>query len=194
MQCIQCRLQRSYILVNDIVFWKRFKLKTHLHCGLYCPQSSNLHLQSISKFFFNYLFIYFWLCWVSIDVWAFALAVVSRGYPSVVMCRLPYGGASLAMEHRLQGTWASAVAAHGLAICSSWALEHSLSSRDTWAQLFHNIGGLPRPGIKPMSAARAGRFFTTEPREKPISAHLYGSTSKSHSYLGNFSLFPWQSL
>ena len=124
----------------------------------------------------------------------FCSAAVSRGYPSVVACRLPYCGASLAMGHRLQGTWASVVAAHGLTICSSWALEHSLSSRDTWAQLFHNIGGLPRPGIKPMSAAWAGRFFTTEPQEKPLSAHLDGSTSKSPSYLVNFSLFPWQSL
>ena len=45
-----------------------------------------LSLQIISNLsasmfvFFNYLFIYFRLCWVSIDVWAFALVVVSRGY------------------------------------------------------------------------------------------------------------------
>ena len=45
-----------------------------------------LNLQIISNLsaslfvFFNYLFIYFRLCWVSIDVRAFALVVVSRGY------------------------------------------------------------------------------------------------------------------
>ena len=29
-------------------------------------------------------------------------------------------------------------------------------------------GDLPNPGIKPMSPALAGRFFTTEPPGKPI--------------------------
>ena len=34
---------------------------------------------------------------------------------------------------------------------------------------------LPGPGIKPVSAALAGRFFTTEPPGKPPSYGLHGS-------------------
>ena len=34
---------------------------------------------------------------------------------------------------------------------------------------FHSPRDLPNPGIKPMSPALAGRFFTTEPPVKPIS-------------------------
>ena len=36
--------------------------------------------------------------------------------------------ASLVVEHRLQGTWASVVTACGVSSCSSQALEHRLHS------------------------------------------------------------------
>jgi len=40
--------------------------------------------------------------------------------------------------------------------------------QEYWSGLpFPSSGDLPRPGIKPVSPALAGRFFTTEPPEKP---------------------------
>ena len=42
------------------------------------------------------------------------------------------------------------------------------SSKEYWSGLlFLTPGDLPDPGIKPMSSALAGRFFTTEPPGKP---------------------------
>ena len=35
-------------------------------------------------------------------------------------------------------------------------------------------GNLPDPGIEPVSAALAGRFFTTEPLRKPPRKNRYG--------------------
>ena len=34
------------------------------------------------------------------------------------------------------------------------------------------LGDLPNPGIKAMSSALAGRFFTTEPRQKPLDSEF----------------------
>ena len=40
--------------------------------------------------------------------------------------------------------------------------------QDYWNKLsFPSPANLPHPGIKPMSPALAGGFFTTEPLEKP---------------------------
>ena len=66
-----------------------------------------------------------------------------------------------------QGVWASVVAAPGLSSCSSWALEHRLTSCGTWVQLLCRMWQLPRSGIEPASLALASRFFTTEPPGKP---------------------------
>ena len=63
---------------------------------------------------------------------------------------------------------ASVAVACGLSSCGSWALEHRLSSGGPWAQLLHGTWDLPGPGIRPVSLALAGRFFTTEPPEKPL--------------------------
>ena len=43
--------------------------------------------------------------------------------------------------------------------CAFWALK--LSSCGVWAQLLHSMWALHRSGIKPMSTALAGGFFTT---------------------------------
>ena len=68
-----------------------------------------------------YLLIYlFLLCWVF---------VATQALSSCSEWGL-FFGASLAVEHRLQGTPASTVAAHGLSSCGSQALEHRLSSCD----------------------------------------------------------------
>ena len=43
--------------------------------------------------------------------------------------------------------------------------------QESWSGLpFPPPGDLPDPGIKPMSPALAGRFFTTEPPGKPLTS------------------------
>ena len=78
---------------------------------------------------------------------------MSGGYSLVVVFRLLIAMVSLVAEHRL-GTWASVV------------VEHRLSTRGTQAWLLCSLWNLPRPGIKPMSPALAGRFLSTVPPEK----------------------------
>ena len=67
----------------------------------------------------------------------------------------------LSLQNQALGTQAPVVGAHGVSSCGSWALEHRLMD------LLHGIWNLPGSGIKPMSLALAGRFFTTEPPVKP---------------------------
>ena len=55
----------------------------------------------------------------------------------------------------------------GFSCCSSWALEFGLNSCGAWAWLLLGMWYLPRPGIKSVSPALAGGFFTTEPPGKP---------------------------
>ena len=55
---------------------------------------------------------------------------------------------------------ASLVAEHRLQTCR-------LSSCGSWAQLLRGMWDLPRPGLKPVSPALAGRFSTTAPPGKP---------------------------
>ena len=48
------------------------------------------------------------------------------------------------------------------------SLSTEFSRQEYWSGLpFPSLGDLPDPGIKPMSPALAGRFFTIEPQEKP---------------------------
>ena len=60
----------------------------------------------------------------------FSLGVASRGYFLVAVCRLLTTVASLVEEHRLWGTRASVVEAHGFSGCGSQGLEHRLNSCD----------------------------------------------------------------
>ena len=77
-------------------------------------------------------------------------------YSLVAVRGLLVAGASLVVEHGLQGTQASGAAAHGLRSCGMQAY-----------QLLRGMWDLPRPGIEPMSPALAGGFFTTESPVKP---------------------------
>ena len=56
----------------------------------------------------------------------------------------------------------------GFGSWDSWALKHKLSCCGAQAQLLPGIGDLPGPGIKLLSIALAGGFFTTEPPGKSI--------------------------
>ena len=74
---------------------------------------------------------------------------------------LPYRGA------RALGAQASAVAVHGLSSCGLRAPEHRLSSCSTRAQLLRSMWDPSRPGLEPMSPARAGGLSTAAPPGKP---------------------------
>ena len=78
----------------------------------------------------------------------------------------PCGGFSCCGAQAL-GTWASVVAAHGLRSCGLRALECRLSSCGARASLLHGMWDLPRPRLKPVSPALAGRFLTMAPPGKP---------------------------
>ena len=93
---------------------------------------------------------YFWLCWVFVAVQNFfSLVPASRGY-------------SLVLVHRFLLLWSTGSRTCGLGGCCSWALEHSLSSSGTRAELLRGMWGLPRPEVEPMSSALADGFFTTK--------------------------------
>ena len=91
------------------------------------------------------------MCWVFSVARAFSLVTASWGYSLVVACGLLTVMASL-------------VAAH--IVVTSWVVEHRFSNGGTRAQLLHYMWDLPQPGIKPVSSALAGGFFTSEPPKK----------------------------
>ena len=56
-------------------------------------------------------------------------------------------------------------------------LSRGFSRQEYWSGLpFSPPGNLPNPGIKPMSPALAGGFFTTEPPGKPVSTYIHTDT------------------
>ena len=77
---------------------------------------------------------------------------------SVTVCGPLTITASLVAEHRLQTRW--------------------LSNCGSRAQLLRGMWDLPRPGLKPVSPALAGRFLTTAPPGKPH--FLYSTLSNCY--------------
>ena len=75
-----------------------------------------------SHSFKKYIFC-FWLCWVFVVTRGLSLAALSRGYSLVELFRLLTAVAFPVVEHRLWGTRASVVAAHGFISCVSRTLE-----------------------------------------------------------------------
>ena len=114
------------------------------------------HLYHFLILIFIILFIYFWLLWVFVGLLGLSLVVATRGYALVAMRLLLLGVASLIAEPWVQGMRATVVAARRL---GSWG------SR---AKLLQGMWHLPGPGIKPVSPALTGGFFTTEPPGKPF--------------------------
>ena len=102
---------------------------------------------------FIYLFIYLWLRWVFIAVCSFL--------------QLQHASFSLWWLLLL---WSMGSRHTGFSSCGSWAVERKFSSCGTWAHLLCSMWDLPRPGLKPVSAALAGRFLTTAPPGKPKSS------------------------
>ena len=65
-----------------------------------------------------------------------------------------------------------------LTIVASLVAEHRLQTRrlsncGSRAQSLRGMWDLPRPGLEPVSPALAGRFSTTAPPGKPLSASFY---------------------
>ena len=114
------------------------------------------------KILYNFIYLLTVVC-LCCCTWAFSSW---GGYPSLWCMDF-----SLQWLLLLQNTGSralgSAVAAQGLSSCSTWALEHRLNSCGAWAWLLGSTWDILRPGIKPMPSALAGRFFTTEPPQKP---------------------------
>ena len=113
-----------------------------------------------------YLFTYFCLCCVFIAVWAFPLLGEWRRLSGCSTRASHCNGFSCCRAQTLGSAGFSSVA-RGLSSCGSRALEHSLNSCGMWASLLPGMWDLLGSGIKPVSAALAGGFFTTEPVGKP---------------------------
>ena len=91
------------------------------------------------------------------------------------------GGFSCCRAQAL-GTWASVVVACRLSSCGLRALECRLSSCGARAELLHGRWDLPRPGIKAVSPALAGRFSTTVPPGKLPQVIHFCENIKSHNF------------
>ena len=120
-------------------------------------------------FFFND-FIYFWLCWGLHCCTGFFLVAVIGGYSLLRCTGFPLRWLLLwSADPRRSGF--SSLWHVGSVLCSL-ALEHRLNSCGKYAWLFWGTWDLPGSGIKPVSHALAGRFFTIEPPGKPWSRHF----------------------
>ena len=84
-----------------------------------------------------------------------------------------------------------------LTIAASLVVEHRLQTRrlsncGSRAQLLHGMWDLPRPGLKPVSPALAGRFSTTVPPGKPsLSPLLNQKLSEVRNCVLCITLGPW---
>ena len=117
------------------------------------------------------LFIHFWPCWLFMAVQVFSLVVMNKGRLLIGCMGFLCGGLPCCRA-QARGAGASAVVAHGLSSCSSWALEHGCNSCGKWAQLLHGMWDPLGPGIKPGSPALQGGFFTTESPGMTLSNNL----------------------
>ena len=146
---------------------------------------------SHTDFFLIYLFIYFWLCWVFVSVRGLALVGASGGHSSSRCAGLSLSRSlllrstgsrrtdSVVVAHRLSCSAACGIFPdQGLNPCplhwqaDSQPLRHQgsprpLLLRSTGSRRTGGMWDLPRPGLKPVSPALAGRFSTTAPPGKP---------------------------
>ena len=132
---------------------------------------SNFCAPLSDRYYFIYLCIYLWLCWVFIAVQAFlwlwragaTLWLRFAGFspwteePGRLQSTGSQSRARLSCQHahtRCAGFscgGARALGSPGCSSCNVWARERRLSSCGTWAALLHSMGDLPGPGIKSTS-------------------------------------------
>ena len=109
----------------------------------------NCPLSAVSFFFF--FNIYLFMAVLGPRFCARAFSSCGKRGPLFIAMRGPLTvAASLVAEHKLQ--------------------TRRLSSCGSRAQLLCGMWDLPRPGLEPLSPALAGRFSTTAPPGKPLSA------------------------
>ena len=119
--------------------------------------STNLSMSSRWSNLFLFFLIYFIYLFLAVLGLRFCAWVFSscgeRGPLFITVCRPLTVAASLVAEHRLQ--------------------TRRLSSCGSRVQLLRGMWDLPRPGLKPVSPASAGRFSTTAPPGKPSPICFY---------------------
>ena len=123
----------------------------------------------ISFIYLINLFIYFWLCWVSVAACGL-FPVAARGGHSSPWCtglslRWPLSLQSMGSRHA-----ASVVATRGLSSCGLWAAELRPGSCSAPAWLLCGMWYLPGPGLEPVSPALGDGFSTTAPQGSPYLA------------------------
>ena len=103
---------------------------------------------------FFLIFIYLFMAALGPRFCARALSSCGKQEPLFIELRGPPTiAASLVVEHRLQ--------------------TRRLSSCGSRTQLLYSMWDPPRPGLKPVSPALAGRFSTTAPPGKPLCPSFY---------------------
>ena len=110
---------------------------SYMHRGI---ERGHENLSSLTPYYFIYLFIYFWLCWVSVAVCRFSLVGWVGGSTSLWY-----------MSFSLQ--WLLLFWSMGSRHTGSVVERHGLHCPVAY-------GNLPGPEIKPMSPALAGGFLT----------------------------------
>ena len=169
MLLLQCSLRILFLFFQFRLFQKQRRIENSV-IGIYLPAICLPQTQTFCYIFSFVLFIYFIFGCAGYVLLCVGFLQSQRvGYRRAVVGRLLTAVASL-VEHGLQGTWVSVVAAHGLSSCSSWAQEHRF--RNCGAQL-GCMRDLPGAGIEPVFPALAGGFFTTGPPGTPLSFILF---------------------
>ena len=126
---------------------------TVLFSPLFHKYLSFIDFLMIVFFFFNLFIYYLFLAVLGPRFCARASSSCGKWGPLFIVGRGPFTiAASLVAEHRLQ-------------TCR-------LSSCGSRAQLLRGMWDPPRPGLKPVSPALAGRFSTTAPPGKPDDSHF----------------------
>ena len=113
--------------------------------------------------FYNSLFIYLFLAVLGLRFCARAFSSCGKRGPLFIAVHGPLTIAtSLVAEHRLQTLKLSSCGSQAQPLCGMW--------------------DLPRPGLKPVSPALAGRFSTTAPPGKPPYVILDAPLMMTKSY------------
>ena len=134
--------------------------------------------RTVSLSLFKILFIYL------------PLAVPGLGCCVVFSPGAASGGCSLIVVCGLLSLQSTGSRCVDLSSCGSQALDHRLSSCDSWAELFHDMGDLPGSGIEPVSPVLAGGFFTAEPPWKPNTMSFVLCLTDGLFFCGGFILRP----
>ena len=142
------RLENSFLFSTELIPCLHILQCIHL-------PTTERHLDCLCNvlYFFKGIFLIFGCAGSLLPHGLFSIE--NGGYSLVVVRRLLIAMVSLVAQHGLKGTQASAIVVCGLSSCSFQA------------QLLRSMWDPSGSGIKLVSPALAGGFFTTEPPGKP---------------------------